>query len=231
MTPIAVALTAEFCPARLRGTATIIVCCGFPVGAGGGGFIVAQMLPAFGWQSAFLLGGTVPLAHASGLAVPDAVRAASLTQVGSILGTLTLAALVRRFDTFTTIGLGYLSGVAMLVLLAFAGASVGYFTVLAFLAGFFVIGFQTGANAVSGLVYPDRLRSTGVGWALGVGRVGAIVGPSLGGVLIGLGWPTRNLFIATAAPAVIAALSAFVVSQMLRRSADVRDAGAVPTAA
>ena len=61
-TPVAVALTAEFCPARVRGTATIIVCCGVPVGAGGGAFIVAQLIPAFGWSSAFLLGGLPPLA-------------------------------------------------------------------------------------------------------------------------------------------------------------------------
>ncbi len=310
VTPIAIAYAAEFCPARFRATATMIIACGFPVGAGGGGFIAAQMIPAFGWQSAFWLGGIAPvlllvamilllprsigdlakrgrsalvaatigriapdvavdpaaqvslgarnagfpigrlfaegrtcrtvvlwlmfftnilalyfmvswlptLAHSSGLQLADAVRAAALSHVGSIVGTLSLAALVRRFDTFTVIGVGYLFGAVMLLLLAFAGGSVVTFTSVAFLAGFFVIGTQTGANAVSAFVYPADLRSTGVGWALGVGRTGAILGPIIGGLLIAMKWPTQELFIAAAAPAVAGSLSALVLSRMLRQS-------------
>jgi AAHS family 4-hydroxybenzoate transporter-like MFS transporter len=129
------------------------------------------------------------------------------------------------------IGVGYLCGALMLVLLAFSGGSVAYFTLVSFVAGFFVVGTQTGANAVSAFVYPPSLRSTGVGWALGIGRTGAILGPSVGGLLIGLGWPTRDLFIAAAAPAVIGSICAFALSGMLRRTAETSDALAAPSAA
>ena len=309
-TPIAVAFGAEFCPARIRATAVMIIYTGFAVGAGGGGLIAAKMIPELGWTSVFVLGCIVPLvilgavvfllpesigelarrgrsdlvartilqiapgtsadpsasvrmdegaadfpvgqlfangrtsrtivlwimfftnilslyfmvswfptlANASGLELSDAVRAGAAIQVGSILGTLSLAGLVRRFDTFAIMGLGYLGGAIALVLVAFAPGSVAYFTVIAFVAGFFVIGTQTGANGASALIYPASIRSTGVGWALGIGRVGSILGPSLGGMLIALNWPTRDLFIAAAGPAVLASLSAFVLSRMLRQS-------------
>jgi AAHS family 4-hydroxybenzoate transporter-like MFS transporter len=312
-TPIAVAFGAEFCPARIRATAVMIIYTGFAVGAGGGGLIAAKMIPALGWSSVFLLGGMAPLvllgvllvllpesisdvarrgrsdlvartivqiapgvsadpnapvrlgereagfpvkrlfvegrtprtivlwimfftnilslyfmvswfptlAHASGLELSDAVRAAATIQVGSILGTLSLAALVRRVDTFTVMSLGFLGGAIALVLVAFASGVV-YFTAIAFLAGFFVIGTQTGANGISALVYPASMRSTGVGWALGIGRIGSILGPSIGGLLIALDWPTRDLFIAAAGPALLASLSAFVLSRMLRRSPERR---------
>jgi MFS transporter, AAHS family, 4-hydroxybenzoate transporter len=312
-TPIAVAFGAEFCPARIRATAVMIIYTGFAVGAGGGGLIAAKMIPALGWSSVFLLGGMAPLvllgvllvllpesisdvarrgrsdlvartivqiapgvsadpnapvrlgereagfpvkrlfvegrtprtivlwimfftnilslyfmvswfptlAHASGLELSDAVRAAATIQVGSILGTLSLAALVRRVDTFTVMSLGFLGGAIALVLVAFASGVV-YFTAIAFLAGFFVIGTQTGANGISALVYPASMRSTGVGWALGMGRIGSILGPSIGGLLIALDWPTRDLFIAAAGPALLASLSAFVLSRMLRRSPERR---------
>jgi len=166
----------------------------------------------------FMVSWFPTLANASGLELSDAVRAGAAIQVGSILGTLSLAGLVRRFDTFTIMGLGYLGGAIALVLVAFAPGSVAYFTVIAFVAGFFVIGTQTGANGASALIYPASIRSTGVGWALGIGRVGSILGPSLGGMLIALNWPTRDLFIAAAGPAVLASLSAFVLSRMLRQS-------------
>ncbi|WP_043286145.1 MFS transporter [Paraburkholderia oxyphila] len=177
----------------------------------------------------FMVSWLPTIAHTSGIELSAAVRAAAVMQVGSVLGTFSLAALVRRFDTFSMVGTGFGVGALALVLLAFAGSSVQYFTTVAFLAGFFVIGTQTGANAVSAFAYPPSLRSTGVGWALGIGRTGAILGPSVGGVLMALGWPTRDLLLLAACPALLASCCGFVLSCMLRRSSDVRDAVASPT--
>ena len=76
-----------------------------------------------------------------------------------------------------------------------------------FVAGFFVLGSQLCLNAIAAAFYPTPMRSTGVGWAMGLGRVGSIVGPVIGGVLLTLGWETATLFFVMAAPAVVAALS------------------------
>ncbi|WP_175690547.1 MFS transporter [Burkholderia anthina] len=176
----------------------------------------------------FMVSWLPTIAHTSGIALADAVRAAAVMQVGSVLGTFSLAVLVRKFDTFGMVGAGFGAGALTLVLLAFAGSSVAGFTTIAFLAGFFVIGTQTGANAVSAFAYPPSLRATGVGWALGIGRTGAILGPTIGGVLMALGWPTRDLLLVAAGPALLASICAFALSRMLRRSSDVQEAVATP---
>jgi AAHS family 4-hydroxybenzoate transporter-like MFS transporter len=61
-------------------------------------------------------------------------------------------------------------------------------------------------NALAATYYPTALRSTGIGWSLGIGRIGAIVGPVLAGELMALHWSNQQLFIAAAVPALISAL-------------------------
>ncbi|XLM21423.1 aromatic acid/H+ symport family MFS transporter, partial [Chromobacterium piscinae] len=65
---------------------------------------------------------------------------------------------------------------------------------LLFCAGFCVIGVQPAVNALAASAYPTGLRATGVGWSLGIGRIGSVLGPWLGGVLIGLSWSQPALF-------------------------------------
>ena len=80
--------------------------------------------------------------------------------------------------------------------------------------GITIQGAQAGLNALSASYYPTAVRSTGVGWALGVGRVGSIVGPMLAGTLLTLDWTPAQIFLAGTIPALIAAL-AVLTSQML----------------
>src|SRR5687768_18144594 len=63
----------------------------------------------------------------------------------------------------------------------FRSISLVLLTIIVFVAGWCVVGGQPGMNAFAATFYPTYLRSTGVGWALGVGRIGAIVGPYIGG--------------------------------------------------
>ena len=66
-----------------------------------------------------------------------------------------------------------------------------------FLIGLGMLGGQVGLNAISGTIYPTYIRSTGAGWALGVGRIGSILGPVIGGVLIGWGSNQPRHFLST----------------------------------
>jgi AAHS family 4-hydroxybenzoate transporter-like MFS transporter len=79
-------------------------------------------------------------------------------------------------------------------------------------------GAQAGINAMSATFYPTAIRSTGVGWALGVGRVGSIVGPMVAGVLLSREWTPPQIFLAGTIPALIAGL-AVVASHFLIRNA------------
>ena len=86
------------------------------------------------------------------------------------------------------------------------GLSLNALFVAVFLAGYGVAGGQTAINAFSATYYPTDLRSTGIGAGLGIGRIGAIIGPVVGGVLMGEHLPTQKLFLLAAGPALISAV-------------------------
>ena len=80
-----------------------------------------------------------------------------------------------------------------------------------FLAGFGVVGAQIGMNALAAGLYPTAIRSTGVGWALGVGRIGSIIGPLAGGILLSLGWNAQSVVLVAAIPALLAGMAVIVL--------------------
>ena len=97
------------------------------------------------------------------------------------------------------------------------------------IAGATVIGTQILLYAAAAQFYGLSIRSTGLGWASGIGRNGAIVGPLLGGALLGINLPLQLNFIAFAIPGVVAALAMtlFVLSSK-RQQAPAQAAKAAP---
>ena len=85
---------------------------------------------------------------------------------------------------------------------------------LAFLIGFCLMGGLTGLNGISGTFYPTYIRSTGVGWALGVGRIGSILGPVLGGILISFNPPNSVLFTCAAVPVLCCAGALYLFARL-----------------
>ena len=78
---------------------------------------------------------------------------------------------------------------------------------MVFIGGCLLQGAQAGINASAATYYPTRMRATGVGWALGVGRSGSVIGPVLGGLMIAHAWQVRSIFYIGGLPALLAAAS------------------------
>ncbi len=76
------------------------------------------------------------------------------------------------------------------------------------MAGLGLIGGQSVINATAAMVYPTEIRSTGVGWAIGIGRIGSIVGPSIAAYMHSVNVGIEYIFLAAALPALCAALAA-----------------------
>ena len=76
-------------------------------------------------------------------------------------------------------------------------------TAVLMLAGFGVIGAQVGLTALSAITYPVAIRSTGLGWALGMGRIGSIVGPTVGGWLLATAANPRSVYAVCVVPIAI----------------------------
>ena len=73
-------------------------------------------------------------------------------------------------------------------------------------AGGGFVGSQLGLNGFAAAIYPTEVRSTGIGWALGVGRLGGILGPVIGGMLLGAGLPPSNVLLFASGPALVTAV-------------------------
>jgi AAHS family 4-hydroxybenzoate transporter-like MFS transporter len=114
----------------------------------------------------------------------------------------------------------YLAAGLLIAAIGISGSSLALLIPAVFGAGFCIVGAQIGANALSASFYPTAIRSTGVGWALGIGRIGSIIGPVVGGVILSLRWQTMSLFLIGALPAFCAAAAALVMGrQPVQRAA------------
>jgi MFS transporter, AAHS family, 4-hydroxybenzoate transporter len=332
--PNMIALNAELAPRRWRATLVVLMFTGITLGSGSPSFISGWMVPIYGWEIVFVIGGVVPLVIAlclwlwlpesvkyltsahkhraqllktaramrpdlniaddavfvaapnievtdpknqgflglrllfqgslryitpllwvcfattlmanfflnnwmpiifegAGFTPKEAAIASGLYHWGGTVGGLLVSLVLNRY--------GYSAIAAMFILAPLAIASLGLggdshlmTTFVSGLAGFAVLGVQFGNNACSGLIYPTEARSKGVGWALGIGRIGAIVSPWLGGLLIAQNMPSSELFMWAASPMAVGAFSAVFVALLCYarfRSMTLDDKPAAPAGA
>ncbi len=306
--PMAIALISDYTPAKRRGLMITGLFLGYSIGSSGGGFLAAELIVAYGWQSVFQVGGSAAIMIAGILVftLPESVRyllvkgapqekihgyvrrmqpnkvfapdtefiiQETKKQKGvplrflfsdgrSAMTTFLWCALGFSFVThffisnwLTTIlsdympidqavrtkaffqmgaffgfVFGYLIdrfGVPVVVWTKLIGAipvaAIGLFIVLeagtavmwlsAFTAGLFVLGGTIGLNAISGMIYPTFIRSTGTGAAFAAARIGALLGPPLGSLLFFLDVPIVWIFIIASTPMLLSGLCALGLSK------------------
>ena len=154
----------------------------------------------------FLLSWVVKLAIESGLAFENAIYAGVALNLGGFAGGISLGAISNRFGLTRVIAIFAVLGGAFAAIYGSANVGVAAMLWLVFLLMFFVQGAFTGLYAVAARIYPAEIRTTGVGWAIGAGRTGAIAGPIAAGVLLGAGVPISWTFVIFALPMMLAAM-------------------------
>jgi AAHS family 4-hydroxybenzoate transporter-like MFS transporter len=145
----------------------------------------------------------------AGHSTPAAVLAGTVLQVGGTIGTFGLAWLIPRHGFVPVLTVSFVGACLSIATIGQPWLPFGLLFVVVFVAGWCVVGGQPGINAFAATYYPTSLRSTGVGWGLGIGRIGAIVGPILGGEFMRRGWSSEELFLAASLPALVSALVMF----------------------
>jgi len=304
--PNATALIGEYSPKRLRVTMMMTISVGFTFGAAVAGFVAAALIPLWGWQSVFYVGGVTPLVIAvlmffwlpeslqflvlkqrqtdklgvwlkainpstptgpgveyvgneenkegvpfkhlwregratgtvtlwviyfmnllalyflagwlptllndAGYTTSQAALVSAALQVGGTIGTFGFAWIIARRGFISTLTVSFL--VAAVSIGAIASQSVvmlaSLLTAVVFIAGWCIVGGQPGLNALVATYYPTSMRSTGVGWCLGIGRVGGILGPWLGGQVSG-----RTMIFAVTVAALIEAGAMFSLRRVI----------------
>ncbi|MEJ2110248.1 MAG: MFS transporter [Acidobacteriota bacterium] len=317
--PTVVALIFEYVPRRLMAVTVTVLFCGLPLGGFICGMLSSRMVPVWGWQSVFYVGGVLPLIIAllliallpesvqflsqqsgnpekaaklirkivpskavtidsisftapsaesrgvpvkhlftggraagtvllwipnfmnlllmyvilnwfptlliqTGMSVSEGVTATAFFSLGGILGTLVEGFLIKFRGMYKVLLTEF-----MLCGLFIAALSVWADTwllvmVLAFLLGLLVIGAQAGLNVLAAEYYPTSIRSTGVGWALGMGRIGSILGPILAGILVAIPWEPKQILLAGAIPAILA-LGAILLGRRMPRRGSLFNSG------
>ena len=301
--PNLIAIVAEYAPKRKRAFLITASYCGFPLGGAVGGLLAAMVVPVYGWQAIFWIGGALPLLcvplvwaglpesprflalkgerHAeiaailmricrgqefapgqrfhlresgrttegrssvgvlfadgravatvllwaiffcsllimyflfswlpsilqkSGMPMDMAIRAVVVLNLGGILGGLGIGRHVDRWGPFRILAIAYGCGALCVALIGLFNASTGLVLLLAFLCGMLIIGSQFAMNALTAGFYPTEVRSTGLGWALGVGRIGSVIGPLFGALLLESALPMEALMLVISGPAALSAL-------------------------
>ena len=139
-----------------------------------------------------------------GMTPAQAVFASSLRDCGGIFVALYLGLAIDRIGPERTLALHYAAGAIFIAVIALVALPYAMVLVMSFVAGMTIIGSQTGANGTCGKLYPARMRTSGLGWALGIGRLGGIAAPVLGGYLLSLGLPPTQIFLSACLFALLA---------------------------
>ncbi|QPR37654.1 MFS transporter [Delftia acidovorans] len=153
----------------------------------------------------FVMSWTPKLLAASGLTPEQGVTGGVLLSLGGILGATLLGLLAARYPVHRALA-GFMLATA--VLLCFIVSNPGSLLLsyaLAFLIGVFVNGCVAGLYAIAPMVYGGEVRVTGVGWGIGIGRIGAIVSPMVAGSLLDASWSASQLYVGYGAAFVFAA--------------------------
>lgn len=142
---------------------------------------------AFVLMSVYLLNAWIPLVtRAAHFSLTQSAWLTTAYHVGGTLGGIA-ASLLLAWNRWKTACLFALLAAAVLAVTGAAAWPTIGLTALIVLAGFSVTGTQNAINGAAGSAYPEMLRSAGLGWALGVGRVGSIIGPLVGAAAAGAG--------------------------------------------
>jgi MFS transporter, AAHS family, 4-hydroxybenzoate transporter len=128
--------------------------------------------------------------------------------IGGCIGGLTMGWLADKLGSLPKVlATAYGCAAITICIAAFSLANTPVLVVAMFLTGCCINGGQGSLNTISAMFYPTAIRATGIGWALGVGRIGAVIGPAVGGILVGAGFAPANVFLANVVPAVIGVIA------------------------
>ncbi|MDQ2733399.1 MAG: MFS transporter [Pseudomonadota bacterium] len=170
------------------------------------GFIAAFMVYYF------LFSWLPILLNAAGMSIKLSVLGGAIYPAGGFIGGLLFAYLSTRKPVAAITCALFVVSTLSIILIGFIDASLVIPAL--FLVGFGSVGGILASNALVSLVYPAEIRSTGIGWALGLGRFGSMLGPVLGGVMLAQKLPLGTMCFVMAVPALISAAAFFLVGRL-----------------
>ena len=157
----------------------------------------------------FLMSWIPKLMEQTGYSAEIGRDAFFLFNFGGVVGVFILGALATRWRLTNLVFAFLFSSALCMVVFAAAPSQLNLLMALILLIGILQQGGFTGLYAVAAKVYPTKIRSTGIGWAVGLGRSGAVVGPAVAGYLIAAGLSMSTNYYVFAVPMAVGGLIAY----------------------
>jgi AAHS family 4-hydroxybenzoate transporter-like MFS transporter len=166
----------------------------------------------------YLISWMPTLLKQAGQPLSIAIIATIWYSIGGIVGGLSMGFIADRIGSLPKVlVVGYLGAAVFITVVAFSTQNTAILIPAVFLTGVSIQGGQPCLNTIAATFYPTAIRATGIGWALGVGRVGAFIGPLIGGLLVMAQFGVPAVILANVVPAVIGA-AAVVLFQSRHRA-------------
>jgi AAHS family 4-hydroxybenzoate transporter-like MFS transporter len=166
----------------------------------------------------FFLANWLPLLSTRmGFSASTAVLMGTTLQLGGLIGAVFMGPLIDRIGYYRVLVPAFLIAGLAVAAIGEPGMPLPLLYLVIFAAGICIVGAQPALNALASTLYPTEIRATGVGWSLGVGRVGAIVGPVVAAQLVALNWSSQALFLAASVPAACSCVVVAGLAVVMRR--------------
>jgi len=157
----------------------------------------------------FLLSWIPKLMEQTGYSAATGRYAFFLFNLGAVIGIFVLGTMATRWKLSNIVSVFLFTSAVLMVVFAAAPNQLTLLLLIIFLIGFLQQGGFTGLYAVAAIVYPTEIRSTGIGWSIGLGRFGAVAGPAIAGYLIAAGLDMSANYYLFAVPMAIGGLLAY----------------------
>jgi len=159
----------------------------------------------------FIASWITKLAIAAGLPQSQAIFASAIYSVGSCVGTILISFAAMRVDLRKLVFVNL--AIASVLFLVFGGVRMGLTPLLwvCFFIGMTLQGGVNGNYPLAAAIYPAEMRATGLGWAMGIGRIGALLGPLIGGWALSAGLPLVMVFGIFCVPMLVTGFAAMAV--------------------
>ncbi len=171
----------------------------------------------------FLVTSWLPIVlHSAGLTIAMAAVVAATLNLSGVAACIVVAPVLERHGLFVIALPAFLIAAIGIAALGSVGIGLASILIASGVAGVGIVVGQNAANALAAAYYPTYIRATGVGWALGIGRIGAVIGPAIGGAMLSLHWSLPKLYLVSAIPDVIAFAAVLVLLRLEHGRASLR---------
>jgi MFS family permease len=160
----------------------------------------------------FVVSWTPKLLVDAGLSTAQGISAGAVLQAGGLIGALVIGLLGSRYEVNKLAAWFFMLSVFMILTYGWADAGLTTLMILSAMMGFFLIGAMIGLYTIGPALYDSASRVTGVGLAIGVGRLGAIAAPFAGGLMLEADLEVSLIYAVFAAPLILAAFAVRSIS-------------------